>query len=224
MEQMIISDESYNRLLEAIFPIITSKGLKATTMDNVAASLSMSKRTLYEIFGSKSEMLSAVIRYFHGRHQRLLERIFESSDSVMEAMYRVLLLNKKAMREFSVEFFRDMDSYYKELRDLYESESKGWNENLMTTIRLGVEQGVFREDVNYPITLRMMRIQMESLKRMEEFFPPDVRLQDALDTIIVGFLRSIASQKGMEILDEIRKRDPYKEEQSGYSNKQHSHL
>lgn len=207
MEQISISEESYNRLLEAIFPIITSNGLKATTMDSVAASLSMSKRTLYEIFGSKSEMLSAVIRYFHERHKRVVERIFVTSNSVMEAIYRVLLINKKAMREFSVEFFRDMDSYYKELRDLYESESKGWNENMMYAINLGVEQGVFRKDVNYPITLRMMRIQMESLKRMEEFFPPDVKLQDALDTIIVGFLRSIASPKGMEILDDIRKKE-----------------
>ncbi len=78
---------------------------------------------------------------------------------------------------------------------------------MMYAINLGVEQGVFRQDVNYPITLRMMSIQMESLKRMEEFFPPDVKLQDALDTIIVGFLRSIASPKGMEILDDIRKKE-----------------
>lgn len=207
MEQISISEESYNKLLEAIFPIITANGLKATTMDGVAASLSMSKRTLYEIFGSKSEMLSAVIHYFHERHKKVVERIFLTSNSVMEAIYRALLINKKAMREFSVEFFRDMDSYYKELRGLYESESNCWNEKMMYAINLGVEQGVFRQDVNYPITLRMMSIQMESLKRMEEFFPPDVKLQDALDTIIVGFLRSIASPKGMEILDDIRKKE-----------------
>ncbi|MDE5807821.1 MAG: hypothetical protein K2H76_06855, partial [Muribaculaceae bacterium] len=70
----------------------------------------------------------------------------------------------------------------------------------------GIEQGVFRKDVNYPITLHLMRIQMESLKRMEEAFPPGITISDAFDYISTGFLRSIATPKGMEIIDSAYRR------------------
>ena len=52
----------------------------------------------------------------------------------------------------------------------------------------------------------MLRIQMESLKRMEEFLPSSVTISEAYDTIITSFLRSIASEYGAKVLDEtIRK-------------------
>ena len=69
--------------------------------------------------------------------------------------------------------------------------------------RAGVRQGVFRPDVNYPVTIEMVRVQMESLKRMEEFFPAGISIGEALGTIGIGFLRSIASSEGMECLDRI---------------------
>lgn len=50
----------------------------------------------------------------------------------------------------------------------------------------------------------MFRIQMESLKRMEEFLPQDVTLNEAFDTISISFLRSIASQEGAKILERIK--------------------
>lgn len=82
---------------------------------------------------------------------------------------------------------------------------------------LGVRQGVFRDDVNYEIIIRLFRIQMESLKRMEGFFPKDISLVEAYNAISLGMLRSIATPKGMEVIDGIAGRfqptsEPYKEE------------
>lgn len=82
-----------------------------------------------------------------------------------------------------------------------------WQTNMLKSIEEGLKQGVFRTDVNYPIILRMFRIQMESLKRMEEFLPSDVTLSEAFDTVSMSFLRSIASQKGTVILEKVRKED-----------------
>ncbi len=196
-----------HRLIDAIVPLILKNGLKATTMDYVASSLSMSKRTLYEVFDNKNDMLKEAIECIHQRHLSQTIRIFEKSGTVMEALYRILRATQASMREVSVEFFRDMDTYCKDLRSSYDQQAHGWNEGMMKVFRIGVEQGVFREKVNYPVMLRVFRIQMESLKRMEEFFPEDVSLPEVFDAIAIGFLRSIASQKGIMILEEIQDMD-----------------
>lgn len=205
MEHNEISEEARTRLIKSILPIILQNGLKATTMDHVAASLSMSKRTLYEIFGSKNDMLKAVISFTQKETKKNIDRIFENADNMMEALVKTLRLQLDGIKSVSVEFFRDMDSYYKCLRDSYEEQVRHSHDDIMYVIKEGVKQEVFRDDINYEISVRMFRIQMESLKRMEEFFPPDVTLADVFDSITTGFLRSIASPKGMKILDEMRK-------------------
>lgn len=207
MEQNSISQEAYEKLLKAILPIILKNGMKVTTMDKVASTLSMSKRTLYEIFESKEEMLKAVIGYYHNEHISTLTRIFNESETIIEAFYHILKTLQRVMEQASSDFFRDMDCQYAKLRPVYDDQSDTWQTNMLKAIEEGLKQGVFRTDVNYPIILRMFRIQMESLKRMEEFLPSDVTLSEAFDTVSMSFLRSIASQKGIVILEKVRKED-----------------
>ena len=115
--------------------------MKATTMDSVAAQLSMSKRTLYEIFESKKGMLVAVISYFHRQfHNRAVE-IFNEAGSVIEAIYRILQMHQQVMQQGHPDFFRDMDENYKSLRHIYDEEQKNWNNDIVTILRMGMKQG-----------------------------------------------------------------------------------
>ena len=203
MERTNISEEQYAALLDAIFPILAEKGPCATTMDLVASRLSMSKRTLYEIFESKDSMLLAILQRIHDQYSRKIQEIMQRSDNMMEAMASIFLFHQSMMRKINVRFFRDMDTRFAHLRKHYDTDSRRWIEYMSRACALGVSQGVFREDVNYDITIRLLRVQMESLKRMEEFFPEDITLVEAYSAISLGMLRSIASEKGMRIVDSL---------------------
>ncbi len=208
MEPISVSHQPDKKLLNAIFHIILNNGMKGTTMDKVAQMLSMSKRTLYEIFGSKEEMLKAVLSFSHRSLYEKMCRVFDESETIIEAFYTIFKIHRQLMEKANVAFFRDMDSSYAKLRPTYnDNQSDIWQNNMLEAVNKGIRQNVFRSDVNYPVLLRMFGIQMESLKRMEEFLPKDVTLAEAFDTASVSFLRSIASPKGMTILEDIRKRD-----------------
>ena len=200
MENAILTETAYKALIEAILSIIIKSGMKGTTMDKVATSLSMSKRTLYKIFGSKEDMLEAVIKYNHQLHMEALSNIVNSSETVIEIIYRILQHHHRSMHNVNVEFIRDMDTYYNKLRSVYEKEYLRLNRSLQNMIARGIEQGVLVPDINYPVVLKLLRIQIESLKRMEEFFPPDITLEEAYRTICISFVRSIATPKGLEII------------------------
>lgn len=196
-----LTKEPNKELIIAISDLLLKNGMKATTMDFIASSLSMSKRTLYEIFNSKRDMIVRVVAYWQEQRRKDIVNIFNSSATIMEALVRSFAYHKKMMSGVNVDFIRDMDRNYPEVRELFNAHDTLWVKQLMIVIRKGIEQGVFRTDVNYPIVLRMMRIQMESLKRMEEVFPEGIEISDAFDTIYISFLRSIASLEGMRIID-----------------------
>lgn len=206
MQRSDLQDKDYQTLLNRIVPILISKGFKSTTMDSVAAQLGMSKRTLYEIFGSKSDMLKEVIEALEQQNHQFFAQTFETADNMMEAFLTIFMYNRDRTQNINVEFYRDMDRLYKDKRKDYEKTRENRHDNMLKMFELGVEQGVFRPDVDYTIQSRLMGIQMEALKRSEELFPADMPLTRILDAIIFGFLRSIASEKGMEILDNYTKK------------------
>lgn len=220
MTKTEIAESDYRALLDKISYIIFRNGLKATTMDTVAALLGMSKRTLYEIFESKSAMINEAIDYMTREHQREIASIFDSSDNVMEAMLLTSEHQCEMMQKMSPDFFSDMDHHFKEVRSHYDDCSSPRRSAMMRMFAAGVQQGVFRDDVDYRIQMRLMELQMESLKRMEEVFPSDITLAQAYRSISLGFLRSIASVKGMEMLEKINSRKINQKNNNTESNQQ----
>lgn len=201
-------------LLRAIRPIIFEKGLKATTMDIVAQRLRMSKRTLYEIFDSKNDMILRVIEFNEEIMRTKMAELLRESPNVIVALIRIFKFHRDILEKTNIDFFKDMDRLYPELRQKHENCSDSRLKQSMKIFEMGVEQGVFRPDVNFLIMLKMMEIQSEALKRVEALFPPDITLLEIYDTISLGFLRSIASEKGHAILDEIMQRESEKRKNS----------
>lgn len=197
------TEEYRTHLLHRIYPVLIKKGAKNMTMDYVAKSLSISKRTLYEIFGSKEQLLCEALTLIHDDFAKRLFELTHNAGNMMETMAIALRLHQEAMREFGTEFFKAMDESYSQIRPYFEKNIHRSQEDMLNGFLKGVEEGVFRPNIDYRIIIRLFMIQMESLKRMEENFPPDVTLLEAYETASTALLRSIATPKGLEILEEI---------------------
>lgn len=203
MGRSTIKEKDYRDLLRRILPFVHENGFKSTRMDDVASALGMSKRTLYEIFGSKSDMLQEVIKEMESQQNEFISKTFAESENVMLALISIFKRNRDLMGTINIAFFRDMDSLYKDKRKTYDKTRDKHHEKIQQLYRLGVEQGMFRSDIDYNIHSRILALQMEGLKRIEELFPPDITLQKVYDTIMLGTFRSIASPEGMKILDRV---------------------
>lgn len=198
-----MTKEAFDSLLEDIMNILLDNGLKATTMGSIAKSLKMSKRTLYEIFSSKSQMVEEAIIASHTKMMENNRKIFQSSGNVMESMLKCFMAQRDFMSRVNVNFFRDTDTLFAKERKKSDFKKMSYFEDFVKAMQRGVEEGYFRKDVNFLVQCRMFSIQMESLKRMEELFPPDITLLEAYDSIYLAFLRGIATPKGMEELDKL---------------------
>lgn len=200
------NNEQYDRLLEAITPILLKKGLKTTTMDNVATALGISKRTLYEIFESKNEMIFKALQHNHDIHRQKIQQVFIENDDFLENLINVIFIHRNLFSSVSAAFFRDMDTFYRELRSHYNDIDNQDNEDFLKILNQGASKGIVRGDINFRIQIRMLKVQMESLKRMERLFPPEITLLDIYDNITSSFLRSIVTPAHIERLDSLIRR------------------
>lgn len=188
-------------LMHSILRLLIRKGLKSLTMDLLASELSMSKRTLYEIFGSKHELISRTLDYMFVNLKRMTEEMFLTAPDTLTALLEFFSLQAEVTATFSIDFFRDMDNLYPEIKKLYAKRHSEGMQEWEQLYQRGVEEGVLRSDVNYRVLVEMLGVQMEAIKRMEDRFSGHFTLSEILYTINQGFLTSIASRKGLDILE-----------------------
>lgn len=188
-------------ILEAAYDLLLEKGFKAMTMDALSRRLQMSKRTLYEIYENKNDLILQALRYNQQLNQDRCDEIFRSSENVMEGMIQIFYLHREHLSRVNIEFFRDMDRLYPDLRLDYEKNISRIIEQMQALFEAGISQGVFLNHINYKALSRIILIQMESMKRMESTLSDDLTITDIFDTMSICFLRSIASPKGLELLD-----------------------
>lgn len=201
MKKEEISNELYTKILEFTLKVMIQNGLKATTMDSIASGLQMSKRTLYEIFGNKEELFKEVYVYYHRQMADNLTKIFTSSENIMEAIIKCLLYNRDMMSHLSINFMQDMHEFSSNTHLFPEERRRAHYQNLYDVLKKGVDEGYFRDDINLMVQCKMFILQMGALKRAEELFQEDISLLEIYDNIMIGFLRSISTYKGLEELD-----------------------
>lgn len=199
-----LENEENKELYYSIFLLLLRKGLKSMTMDSVAASLGISKRTLYEIFDSKMDMVVKTMTYISKLRREVSEKIFMSAPNALVAAVQMFYIQRDFLCKVNGSFFLDMDRLFPEIKEFYISEARDEVQFIRQRFQKGVDEGLFRSDVDYLMKLKMLSIQMESLKRMEDKFPSEVTLVTIIDSVYSSFLSSIVSDKGKEYLKQCK--------------------
>ncbi len=90
--------EDYDaRIVSGAAELFRTYGIRAVTMDAIATHLGMSKRTIYERFRDKDELLFAVMNEMIRKQKEMLENILNSSSNVMEAIFTMLRISREHM-------------------------------------------------------------------------------------------------------------------------------
>lgn len=90
-------------------------GIKSVSMDEIAASLGISKRTLYENFKDKEDILLSCINLYSDKKQELFLQAENTSDNIIEIFLR--LLGQPHLTKFpNLKFFEDIEKYYPKVR------------------------------------------------------------------------------------------------------------
>ena len=98
--------ELRERIIMTATEAFTLKGIKCITMDDIAAALGISKRTLYEVFADKESLLKECILQKQAERDKYLQEIYEQSNSSTRFLRYSDINSSKTLAPFSVEMPR----------------------------------------------------------------------------------------------------------------------
>lgn len=192
--------ELRERIILAATAAFTKDGIKSITMDDIAAILSISKRTLYEVFVDKETLLRECILMVQRDRDKYLEEVYEKTSNVLEVILAVFQKSIEVFHQTNKRFFEDIKKYpkvYEMMRDRRESDS----EKTITFFKSGVEQGIFRSDVNFVIVNMLVRAQFDVL--MNTDVCKDHSFIEVYESIMFTYIRGISTDKGARVLEEF---------------------
>jgi len=199
--------DNKQRILEEAAQLFRTYGIRSVTMDMLANQLGMSKRTIYEIYKDKDELLQGVLKWMQEKQAKVLEQIFGESENVVEAIFKMLELMNNHFRNMSPAFILDMKKFHQDLVKNYAGKEEfPYYLNNSEILLRGIKEGVFRKDIDIEITNKCL-FEVARMSNDKSVFPPDDFMnKDVIRTFYINYLRGISTQKGLDLINHYDKK------------------
>lgn len=184
--------------------MIAELGVKSLRVDDLAHDLAISKRTLYEMFGDKEELLYHSIKYMFQVEAVEIQNGVLKSQTGIPALFEIFdaMMARGAVRKRILE---NLAKFYPELYERIMTENRDYGlAMLREKLTRLVEEGLISEIVNIDLSITMFYyISMGLMRRHGRLVLPNgITEQDAFRYTIVNFFRGIATLKGVEQIDD----------------------
>ncbi len=187
------------QILESAFNAFTSRGIKVVKMEDIAGSLKISKKTLYEFFSGKKELLVASVEY---KIPKLLEKnskIVRCMPNPLTAMVFCAVENIRFMSSFSESFIDEVRAV-PELKDFGGNVKNEMDSLMNTMLSQCVREGYLKEEDSK----RLVSVFMDNLRNFKELRNQDVFPSQLCFNIVITILGGLCTQKGKKVLDELK--------------------
>lgn len=176
-------------------------GIKSVSMDELAFSLGISKRTIYENFRDKEEILLSLLRDLQNKHRQVFGSLITNTSNVVEIFIKIIEIQQSAPI-CNAKFFEDIQKYYPRANEFIEDDVDKKKESLVKFLQNGITQGYVREDLNVEVTAFLMEQGSSIYIRATYLEKPPFTYSELFYTMMINFVRGILTEKGIKIIDD----------------------
>lgn len=193
--------ELKQRILETASREFRTKGIKAVKMDDIANILSVSKRTVYEIYENKEQLLMESIKadmcLFD---QHLAEFAAREDISVMDIILEFFRVQMRNLTGVNPSYYIELERYDSITQWLKENHNRK-NRKAQVFFAQGIKEGYFRGDVNYELILQVSDGAIGYIRKAQLY--KLYTLKEIFSDVIMLFVRGLCTMKGISELDSL---------------------
>ena len=141
-EAAIIED----RVIEKAEMLFMQYGVRSVTMDDISKALSISKKTIYQHFKDKDEIVLRVAERIFAKERQIMNRMHDQGENVIHEMVLISKYLREHVATKNPSALSDLQKFYSDAWNVFLIFKQEWLQLIEETMRRGVEEGYFRED------------------------------------------------------------------------------
>ena len=191
--------ELRQRILKASMREFLNRGVKSVKMDDIANSLGISKRTLYEIYANKEELLLESVKMHETEFDQHMKAFLENKEhNVIDIIVEFYKYQLKNVTQCTPRFFGDIQKYNLVV-DYLTKKKEERRKNAISFFMRGVEEGFFRKEVDYQIVLRIGNAAIDFAIQNKLYEEYDVK--HLMNNFTFLMMRGLCTAEGIAKLD-----------------------
>lgn len=192
--------EIKERIIARAGDLFFQYGIKSVSMDELASSLGISKRTIYENFKDKEEILSSLLVSLRDERRKVFDSLISDKNNVVEIFIKIIEI-QQSTPICNVKFFEDIQKYYPQANRNIEADKEKNKEFLVKFLQKGIQQGYIRDDLNVEVTAFLVEQSTYIYIRATSLEKPLFTFSELFYTMMINFVRGILTEKGIKIID-----------------------
>jgi AcrR family transcriptional regulator len=196
-------------LIQSCLNIFFTQGVKVS-VDDIAKELCISKRTLYEIFENKSELIyQCILHLVEEEKTKMTYYLSKDGGNVIEKLFPFLNIEIYSSLKEHHCFFLEIKRYYPEIFEkLVMTHINAYLEYIDTILKEGIERNIFRNDIQAEIVkvffFFLMTTQNNNSNNKSLFQRYSV--VEIFENTILCYIRGISTSKGLKLIDDVLQR------------------
>jgi hypothetical protein len=201
MEELDIKE----KILEGTEALFMKYGIRSVSMDDIARHLSVSKKTLYQYFADKDELVYRMSERYLNRISKQYDQIKVTSKNSVEELSMISVCMKSDFENLNPSMLFDLQKFHPKAWNLYlDHKSNVITESVISNIKHGIQDGYFRCDLN-PEIIANARVLLIEHAFNDQIFPRDkFNFVEVQTQIFELFVHGMCTDKGRKLYQKYK--------------------
>ena len=189
-------------LVDEAAKVFWTYGIKSVTMDDMAARLGISKKTLYQHVKDKNDLVEKVLAHISSDFKCEMDGSMGKNGNAIDELFDLTTTVADRLKDIHPSIHFDLEKYHPEaFRKMLTRKRQEIYDTTTANMERGIGEGLYREDLNIPMiaTIYIARFDMVfdgELFPVERFDPQELHWE-----LFRYHVRGIASAKGIKYLE-----------------------
>jgi AcrR family transcriptional regulator len=193
------------KILKAAESLFMKYGVRSISMDDISRHLSVSKKTLYQHFADKEDIVYMTCQaHIESIASRFLE-ITRSSKNALDELTRFSRCMKQNTEDTNPSLLFDLQKYHPKAWSVWlNHKNKFIRDAMIRNLKQGIQEGYYRPELNVDI-VAAMRLELVQLPFDENAFPPSrFKIAEVQMEIFDHFVHGIVTEKGRKLYQKYK--------------------
>ncbi len=179
-------------------------GFKSVTMDDLAESMAISKKTFYNYFENKNQLVMESAQFIFENVCFEIENLKREASHPIEELYSTKSIVLKHFQNKDASPAYQLQKYYPEVYEhIKGQEFERFGVMVKSSLVTGIETGLFRPNINVDFVSRLYMNGMRGIRDIDVFPVDEFDIKTLFESYLEYHARAIVTPKGLKILNEF---------------------
>ena len=197
--------ETREKILDIAKEQFSKYGVRTVTMEDLARAAGISKKTIYQEFADKKDLVQAVFAKILAEDRKKMVDILEGEDMVIEHLVEMSQIMRERLTSINPMVIVEVQKYFPDTWRMFEEFKTDYiQEDIIKVLDRGIELGYFRPEIDSRIMAKARINQITSAFNPDNFTNPNFNFVEEQMVLMDHFLHGIFTEKGREAFQSKR--------------------